>query len=210
MYVSDMSAPLRDDSVPKNRDRHRRRSTLILIFLVTRSIDEERLSGGRMLRGWRHIVGRCLCAGADTGGHGGRGAGGGRCMCRGRIQRQSMLQLQQLMVWIQGCGCTMTALVRRAHDVTPIGEAADIGWSMIMRVARTHDALVSFRAFGIYVSETARSQPRRAVPLFASVCQVVLQTESVAAVQQQSTFASPDEASYTTKQKMRMCPTWSI
>lgn len=148
-----------------------------------------------MLRGWRHIVGRGLCAGADTGGHGGRGAGRGRGVCRGRIQRQRMLQLQQLMVWIQRRGCAMTALVRRAHDVSPVGEAAHIGWGMVMRVAGTHDALVSFGAFGIYVGETARGQPRGAVPLFTSVCQVVLQTESVTTVQQQSTFAGADEAS---------------
>lgn len=149
--------PIRNDSVPKNRDRHRRRSTPILIFLVTRRIDEKRLGGGRVLRGWRHGVRRGLCAAANTGGNGGRGASRGRCMCRGSIQCQSVLQLQQLVVWIQRRGCAMAALVRCAHDVTPVGEAAHIRWGVIMRVARTHDALVSFRAFRVYVSETARS-----------------------------------------------------
>lgn len=91
MYVFDMSTPLRDDSVPKNDDRHRKRSTPILIFLVTRRIDEKRLGGGRMLRGRGHGVGRRLRARADGGGDGGRGASRGRCVCRGRIQCQCVL-----------------------------------------------------------------------------------------------------------------------
>lgn len=61
------------------------------------------------------------------------------------------------MMWIQRRGCAVTALVRRAHDITPVGEAAHIGWSVVMGVAGAHDTFVSFRAFGIYVGETARS-----------------------------------------------------
>lgn len=160
MYVFDMSTPLRDDSVSKNRDRHRRRSTPILIFLVTRCIDEERLGRGRVWRGWRHVVGRGLRASPDAGGDGCRGTGRSSCVCRGSIQRQCVLQLQQLMVWIQRRGCAVTALVRRAHDVAPVGEAAHIWWGVVVRVTGSHDALVSFRAFSIYVGETARSQPR--------------------------------------------------
>lgn len=144
--------------------------------------------------GW-HVVGRGLRAGADASRDGGRGA----CCCggvrRGRVQRQRVLQLQQLMVRIQRRRRTVPALVRSTHYVAPIGEAAHIGWGVVMRVAGPHDAFVSFRTLGIYVGETTRSQPRGAVPLFTSMCQVILQAESVAAVQQQSTFAGADEAS---------------
>lgn len=145
----------------------------------------------RRRRRRRQRVGRGLrVAGGVVGGSVG-GSGGVR---GGGVQRERVLQLQQLVVRVERGRRAVPALVGRAHHVAPVGEAAHVGRRVVVRVAAAHDALMPLRPFGVDVGEAARGEPRGAVPLLATVGQVVLQTESVAAVQQQTTFACADEA----------------
>lgn len=146
-----------------------------------------------MLRGRRQRVGRLLGRAARVGGHRGGGVGRGRGVRGGRVQRQGVLQLQQLVVRVERRGRAVPALVRRAHHVAPVGEAAHVGRRVVVRVTRAHDALVALGALGVDVGEAARGEPRRAVPLLAPVSQVVLQAEGVASVEEQSSLAGADE-----------------
>lgn len=141
------------------------------------------LSGKRVGRGLGADAGRgrraraCGRVGASSG------------VRRGSVQRQRVLQLQQLVVRVERRRRAVPALVRRAHHVASVGEAAHIGRRVVVRVARAHDALVALGPLSVHVGEAARREPRRTVPLLAPVRQVVLQPERVAAVQQQSAFA---------------------
>lgn len=146
------------------------------------------------MRGVRRLPGGRLLGGgtASRGGRGGAGVGVSGGGVRG-IQRQRVLQLQQLVVRVERRGRTVPALVRRAHYVAPVSEAAHVGRSMIVCVSRAHYALKALRSFGVDVGETARSETGRAVPLLASVRQVILQTKGVSAVQQQTPFAGTNE-----------------
>lgn len=114
-------------------------------------------------------------------------------MRRGRVQRQRVLQLQQLVVRVERRGRAVPALVRRAHHVASVGEAAHVGRRVIVRVARADYALVPLGALRVHVGEAAGGEARGAVPLLAPVRQVVLQPERVAAVQQQPPLTGSDE-----------------
>lgn len=127
-------------------------------------------------------------------GSGVRVGAGGR-MRRGRVQRQCVLQLQQLVVWVERRRRAVSALVRSAHHVAAVREPPHVGRRVVVCIARAHDALVTLGSLRVHVGETAGREPRRAVPLFAPVGQVVLQPECVATVKQQTTFTRADKTS---------------
>lgn len=112
----------------------------------------------------------------------GVGVSGRRGMSGGRVQRQRVLQLQQLVVRVERSGSAVAALMRRTYDVSSVREAPHVGWRVIVRVPGAHDALVALGPLRVDVGETSGREPRRAVPLFTSVGEIVFQPECVTAM----------------------------
>lgn len=97
----------------------------MLILFIARSINKQRLGRRRVLCSRRQRIGGGLCADAGGGDRGG-GVRGSVGVGRGRVQRQRVLQLQQLVVRVQRGGRAVTALVRRAYHVAAVREATHV------------------------------------------------------------------------------------
>lgn len=156
--------------------------SLHLVLLLTGRVHQQRLDRGRVLRGRRQRVGRGLGGDAGVSRDRGSGVGGGGGVRGGGVEREGVLELKQLVVRVERRGRAVPALVRRAHHVAAIGEAAHVGRRVVVRVAGAHYALVAFGALGVDVGKAARGEARRAVPLLAPVSQVVFQAKRVASV----------------------------